>query len=53
MAILPANIAFYLILAIIPLLTSAMIITSTTGLVNAQEIESVKKYPVNISEHIY
>ena len=38
--------------AIIPLLTSAIIITSTTGLVNANEIESVKKYPVNISDDI-
>jgi len=38
--------------SIIPLLTSAMIITSTTSLINAQEIESVKKYPVNISDDI-
>ena len=40
--------------AIIPLLTSAMIISSTTSLVNAHEIEieSVKKYPVNISDDI-
>lgn len=38
--------------SIIPLLTSAIIITSSTSLISAQEIESVKKYPVNISDEI-
>lgn len=37
---------------VVPFLASAIIFTSSTDLINAQEIESINKYTVNISDDI-